>query len=431
MNNLMRKSKDEQGSAMILMILVMMILMTLTSVMMISSIAASKNSIAITNNINFDTAIDSAISDINQKIAPSDPNETIDLEPYKGLANARTGQTTDGNYKWRWYLETVDRTFLKMSYQAVITGYKNDPNDLINSKTVYALYTSEGTLGGFRSNGQNFYYPTRDGVYTNAVFGGRGVSFNNETRVKGLNINGDQINEGSVGTNNTFLINSNAITVPSLEFYSTDTKGTAYDRCLGSATVCDNTFMEGVSFGRSLETVYTIVDNACLTENPTSETLTNVTFDASQTYCYNNLTLNGSITITDSGSSRISTGNPVRIYVKGDLTVEPGTIFNFHTAENIPGRSLMYRFYVQGNVNIASTASPSTTNFSGLVASAQDCVIGNPTGRINYEGSIACDGQVTVSGVTHITWDKQIMQIVPDRKEFKRLWYMDHLSNTR
>lgn len=422
-----RLKKDENGSALVFSLLIMMVVMFLTSIVMISSVNASKNSIAITNNTNYDGVIDTAISDMYRVM--ENRSTPVNLEAYIGLPNARKGASADGKYKWAWYLTPIVNTFAKTTYKATVVGAKSlTPIDPINSKTIYLTMNSTAVSGGVVLDGIPHYFPTLDGVYDKAIFGRNNVNVNGTLTLNSIALNGTLQNKAEIATSGSVFV-SNASKVPAMTFFaSPDIDGnTSLNRCTGSA--CNLGYIENVPLGRANNDVRTLVDNECSTTVPTNVTTSSLTLDPSKSYCYKNLTLQGNVTVTNPTDTSISSGNPVRIYVTENLTIKPGTSFNSSSTIR-DASSLKFRFYVRQNVDVASTGTLSgTTNFKGLIASEASCNIGQPAAVVNFEGSLSCNDKVNTNGTVNFKWDEQAKQITPDRYAQQRVWYPVSISN--
>jgi hypothetical protein len=426
LRTLLRRRHEEDGVSMVLAIMLAIILASLVSTMTVLAILKMQNSAAVRDATYFDVATNTAISDVlNLANNPGDDNITNHV----GMSKAKSGVVAgDTKINWRWYLKPVESSFSGLSYDVIVTGYRNSPSDPLTSRTITARMVSFPTDGARKIDDSVFYRPTPSSIFSWGIFGSNGSTLTGNTKVQSFNsgVNGSVAANAQVGSNENVTI-SNTATVPKVFMMNTFPGHTTTERCTGAP--CNPNDATEATYGMDVTVVNEWVQDACQGKPTPDVSGSEITFTGGEVNCFGNVNLSGDVKINHTGTA-ISSGNPAKIYIKGNLTIEPGARFNNQGNSSVSG-AMIYHMYVGGtNVNIASTGiGTRSTDFRALVAAGSaNCSIGTLNATTATSGALIC-GKIVTSGNTTINWDEQTGQITGDRTENRRIWNITGYKN--
>lgn len=426
------QNKDENGSAMVSALLIMMLMLVIVSTMTTFAITGITKGSDIKEINQSQLSADSAVS--NALYVANNPNVANgqSIQAHIGVANSVFGVIDptvadagkDGQYKWRWYAETVPTTFAGLAYDIYATGYKLTPTDK-SSRTFRVRITSMQTEGATYEPTGPAYKPTPTSVFSWGVLGVNGVSLDNTSRLYSYNSQtvsnptlSDNLSHGRAGSNRAITYGTGSV-FNNLSFLANN-KNNPVDtnRCSGSR--CTNAYMTKYSYGIYLSSLNDYVDRKCPNStypdwiasqkggvyNPSTDALK----------CWGNVVFD----VNTSVPSNFSSGNPAFLYAKGNVTVKPGVQVN--TAVSTDGGPLKFRIYSRGGNTglIEAGSSINPTKFVGLLeGSALKCDAGKDTTAKGTDattiiyGALACDTVVMNAGST-LWWDEQTSQIAGD-----------------
>lgn len=437
MSILRNKRKDETGSTMLMAIMFMIIMLALVATMTGLAIGSMKATMAIRDATYFDVATNTAVSDAlllaNNPTKNVVTGATIDsIDMHVGQANAKFGTISgDTGIKWRWYAIPVPKSVTGLSYDIIATGYRSDPNEVNFARSITARMASFPTSGAMRVGDSVFYRPTEDSIFSWGVFGATGTSISGSTSVKSYNSSdGSTGTDAPLGSNEIITITPTS-TVPVISVMNSYPGHTSKERCIG--TSCTPQTITEYTYGVDLSVIQEWVAAACpLASYPdinisgTSLPLTS----GSRISCFNNVTVSGNVPVDLARGA--SSGNPELIYIKGNLTVSPGTTFNTNNGNTSVSGAIVYKVYTSGaTVNIgtsAPTGSP-TTDFRALLTSSGKCSVGTAGFTTITYGALVCNN-FSSTGTTTLNWDDQTEQITGDVSETRRIWnVLEYMNN--
>lgn len=445
----LRKPIDERerGAAMMLAIVFAMVMIGLVlymTVLAMKSLDKGQSAQSLNASMN---AADSAISNM-QAFASSKGSVSVDIfKQHLGPENAVYGtyqanennESGDGAYAWRWYAEANSSKGPGMSYYVYATGYQKNPNDA-DARTLMVTMDSTVTEGvEYDSSGKIVYVSTNAGAFAFNALGtssfqmGKNSGSYTYDSEKNIGYPVSSLGNGTIATNTKLAAEQGA--TGGVSFMRSDVDpgsdvGTVLLSELCTGAGCNNLTATLYSYSVSLSKSLKDFDAACPVSGgpyPDWKASENggVLPTGNGSQCYNNVTFD-----TDTSLSAMwSTGNPLRMYVGGNVTVNPGVevakqkysshgAYAFQLVSGGNGKFLMEN----------GTNSNDPTKFTGTVVGAQtSCDIGGPSTNTTANmavvyGSVACK-DVTMRAGTAIWRDLQLDKVQKDGSaQARKVW---------
>lgn len=446
MFKLMRAArKDESGAAMItalLFVIVMLFLISSISVTAISGLQKAKESQESTNlSMVVDSAVSNAISVANNPV-PTSSTTTKDISDYEGFSKAVYGvsnsssdpNTEEGKYKWLWYVEGVQDAVVGESYDVIAIAYKNEYTDVNAKRVRVRLQALPVIVANYSDSGKIYYSPIAMGAFSYGLLGMNGLTLNDGATVRSYNsalvsnpVAANDTRIGTVSSNKNIAINGTDVNAVSravlLDGSSTNIP---YDRCTTAANCAGK--IESFAYGINVASISNMVIQKCplnASSYPDWKASLNggILNPETQGNCFNNVIFDVNTDVANGYAS----GNPVEMYIAGNVTVNAGVDVNQNALRKGP---LSLRIYSAAGsfVKLNSGTAADPTVFSGMIAghnfACTDTGAAVEAGKkLIFKGSLACD-TVTLGAGTEAWWDQQTVQVLGAGKDrnIKTVW---------
>lgn len=443
MTSLMQKiharKNDESGAAMIVAVLILLIMVSLITFMTAFAMRSiEKGNSVQTLNASLNAA-DTAIANM-MTLANSGQNaNATELKRHIGLENAVYGsfqanaidpKTGDGQYSWRWYAESRVDSSTGTSYDIYATGYKTSPEEA-DARTIKVNISSTTTEGvSYTTDGKVTYNATLGGSFAFAALGMQSVELGINGKVytynSAQNIGYPTLttNRGQVATNGNVIMGTNS--AANMGFLGRSAQDTAAGTlCTGTpcATMHADTYQYSMSLVQSRKEALAACPSTGYPDWIASQNAGKISFSGA-TKCYSNIVFDVDTTIPGGWT----TGNPVTMYAKGNITVKPGV----EVARQVQGTQGPYALHIlaSGSTNFTmergTTANP--TKFTGsVVGQGLYCDIGGSSALTTlhgtaFYGSMACNS-IKIQRDSTVWWDTQLSKVLKEGSATaKRIW---------
>lgn len=432
------RAQREEGVAMIMAILIMVVLLSLVATMTAFALMGADKGKDVQFLTGSQNAADSAISHALM-VANSTEGQIAGkgIDSHLGVANAEYGkvsaneinpETGDGAYNWRWYAEKVVGGKENMIYDIYATGYSDTPTD--DTARTYKVRVEAMVVESAKYNGDGipFYDSTRVGMFAWGVLGLDKVTVGNGTKItmydssKNIGYPVTALEGGKVATNNIMDLGTS---LSISEYIFTAAIGSIdSSRCVRN---CSLVSLSHEAYGVSLSTATSIAAEACpLAASSYGDWVASknggmIKYSATP-LCYRNVIFD----VDTDVAANYTSARPANVYVKGNITVDPGVEVNKQT-KTYQG-PLALRIYSQTGTTakISQGAESNPTLFTGLIAGESlNCSVGDSTNKAKATviyGAISCK-TVTLGQNTHVWWDNQIEQVSSvGSPDAKKIW---------
>lgn len=433
--------RNESGAAMItalLFVIVMLFLLASISLTAISGLEKAKSAQISTN---LATVVDSAVSNAlsaanNPAPDPSNPGRFKDISDYEGIANAVYGvsnssdgiNSTEGNYKWLWYVEPINDAVVGESYDIVAKAFKDNYTD-VNTKTVRVrLQAIPVVVADYMPSGKISYSPIAMGTFSYGLLGVNGLTLNEGAKVQSYNsalhpnpVDANATRNGTVSSNKLVAINGvgNISAADRVVLLGGNSENIPFDRC----TTAENCGGKVVSYAYEINTIS--IANMVLEKCPNNASTypdfiastRGGVFDPSvHGNCFNNVVFDVDTELPFGYGS----GKAAEMYIAGNVTVNAGIEVNENDSRGGP---LALRIYsaagTMAKFNSGTATDP--TKFSGMVSGynyvCTDTNAAPSAGKVLiFKGALACNTVILGAG-TQAWWDQQTVQVLGAGKD--------------
>lgn len=446
MFKLMREArKEESGAAMItalLFVIVMLFLISSISVTAISGLQKAKEAQESTNlSMVVDSAVSNALSVANNP-APLTSTTTKDISDYEGLSKAVYGvsnssndpNTEDGKYKWLWYVEGVQDAVVGESYDIIAIAYKNEYTDVNAKRVRIRLQALPVIVANYADSGKVYYSPIAMGAFSYGLLGTNGVTLNDGASVRSYNsalvsnpVEANDTRIGTLASNQNIAVNgTNVNAVSRIILLDGNSVNIPYDRCTTAANCAGK--IESYAYGINVVSISNMVVQKCplnASSYPDWRASLNggIINPEVQGNCFNNVIFD----INTDVANGYASGNPVEMYIAGNITVNAGVEVNQNALRRGP---LSLRLYSAAGsfAKLNSGTATDPTIFSGMIAghnfACSDTGAAPEAGKkLIFKGALACN-TVSFGAGTEAWWDQQTVQVLGAGKDrnIKTVW---------
>ncbi len=427
MNEILKRHRngEQQGSAMIFALVLIIVVMALVTVVTALGLNNLQNTLFAGRYAYYSIAADAGIN--QALLVANSTNGSQALQDHQGVSNAVTGNLDPAyngvqNIKWRWYTQRISNSLVTSAYYIIATGYSTSPTEQAARTIRVTLNSVTDMTATYSTSGGIIYYPGSDAVSQWGILGSSSLTLNTGVNIKSY-ISDEILNptsstgQAQVASNGNITVGtSGAADMLNLLNYSSFTP----NRCLGGS--CATYPQTKIAYATNLDQLAISVSNACPQQNY-PVWIASANGGVLSPGCYNSLVFDTNTTIAPGYSST----NPDVVYIKGDVTVNPGVKVNDGTSPEA------LRIYSQGGTKAEfqqGTDPNYPTKFSGIVAgSVLTCTddttsssVATGTPNLYIYGSLACD-QVNLGGGTQVWWDELSSNIAGNTQNVRRLWY--------
>lgn len=447
------KRNNEHGSAIMLAVLLMIVMLAIVSALTIAVVAGVKKSAQTRDYTYHSLAADSALNDAlrtaNDEIFGSGITA---IENHVGVANAKTGSLTlenqvGGEVKWRWYAINTPSTIPYTDYTIYATGYKGDDPNGENAFHYSARLKSFPYNGAASSsNDTPQYLIPPSGLFTKGTVGFKGMDISNSTSFYTYNSQGGSPTGGNASTTRSevsvagegnFIFRDYNGHVKSGNIYNLPEDTDRSERCGGEdcpmptiaykydiapAWTFSQQNMKNISGNLDGEDLCTNYSDYRTSSHGAVLEPDNIT----QNYlCINDLIIDSNTQL----APRFSTGSPLYLFVRGNVTVEPGVTLNEASGSGNRGPTAL-RIFTAGNVNIKGNLAVPTKVSALIHATDQgECTVGQTGRKVDVYGAVSCN-ELFAAGETSFWHDLQASQVGVNESEVKRAWSLSNYDIT-
>ena len=429
LNWMQARRRQEDGSGLVLAILLIIVMLSLVAILtatVMSSISKSAQTRDITfHSLAADAALNDALRIANSEVF--DDGSTA-IQNYLGEENARTGTLSPSSgsgsdIHWQWYARETPTSAYGTDYYIYATGYRLEVEEegAYNLRARLSSFPYEGSRD---EDGTSVYLLPPAGLHNLGTVGLRGVTTSENASFFTYNSAAGDIGAGDASTPRSeitvaeegeLLMTDYSGFVSHANIYNFQDEDSLPERCGGDdCQVNTTTYPYDIdsSWVFSASNVEKMVGQSGTAADVCENDFPNWTSSADGTVlqpddssanflCVNNLNIDQDTTI----APRFTSGNPLYLFVTGNLEVSPNASFNNNKTP------LSLRTFVNGNVTVHGASIPSTKVSTALVSTdSGTCTIGSPGGFTDFKGAIACD-ELNVLGNTNIWHDSQTSQL--------------------
>jgi hypothetical protein len=392
---------NELGVTMAFAILIVFLVISVGAAIVSLALTASIGSRNLNYTMAYQAASDSALANA-VLIANSPDGGKAALEAHNGSAQAVSGSLSQAasSYpvKWRWYTAPVaSSSAAQRAYYVYADAYTRNPNQP-DARHVRITLQPLAAAGAAVNGTKIIYESDPSSVFAFGPFGANAINLNVGTRIgsyDSLAIRVPATSDGntSVGSNGNLNL---AATTGLNQFYAMGDSA----KCIGDG--CANITTTNNDYQISLAGISDLVAAACPNDPATypswsASSGTQLTNGG----CYNTLTFDANAMI----------GLPTRVYVKGNVTVQPGAQVNYN---GLPTNLQIYS-QVGSTATLSNGTTSAPTYFNGVIAGANLTCADTATTASNiptltFYGSLACN-RITFGPASSVWVDQETRNI--------------------
>lgn len=434
---------EESGSAIIFALVLMIVTFGLVNVVTAFGLNNLNKALFVQSYTNNGLAAETAIN--NALLVANSPNSVSVLNAARATSptapNAIKGTISATNtegigaLKWSWYTERVPGANPLKEYYVHAYGYIDTPNDPY-ARHFRIKMKSMANVTAIYDTGLNqiTYKPQTNAVSQWGIMGSSSVALYNGVNIDSYisdevtNPTSNSTERAEIASNGNFAIKgTNAVNILNMLNYS---ETTANNRCnISLYPACTSYNPNPISYRTDL----TAIDETVRAQCPAQ---TYPVWRASENggilrpnpatpgkYCYNSLIFDQNTTLETS----VTTTNPAKVYIKGDITVLPNIQVNMNKSPltlRIYSEGGKLADFRQGNVTVPTRIS---AYIAGSVLKCTDNTLLSsiPQGmKLYIYGSLACD-VISMGGGTQIWWDELSVDLAGTGADVRRLWSAD------